>query len=446
MLAAGLVPAQDHPTNDQPDPGTPDPQDQTHDAPSLLTRDPSLMDTGGKPLDFSLFAKISAIYDSGLTPLFTPGQPAPFNSPSDSGVEASFGAAVSRRWRRAKLALSYEGAYRHYGSATFFNGLDQFFQLAYSRALQRHLTLDLKTTLGTTTLANGQFTYLPLSTLDRLGLPINDLFDNRTNYSESRADLTWQLSARLSIGIGGEGFIVRRQSLLLAGLNGYTAHANVAYRITSRQTISASYNHTYFDYQNAFGNSRLQIPTLGYSASLTRHWDLSTQAGVARVQATGLTQIALPPDITAITGQTSAIVTFASVTYLPVGEARLIRTFQTSSLALDYSMGVTPGNGYYLTSRQTAAAINYSYISGRNWEARGNLSFNQLSPLGQPFGKFRNFQGGAEVFYNLTRAAHLDVRYDYRHYATENSILQKDSNRVSLGVAFSLGETFRALR
>ena len=286
-----------------------------------------------------------------------------------------------------QLALKYQGDYRRYVvQLPSFNGLDQFFQLAYSRALQRHLTLDLKTTVGTTTLANGQFAYLPLSTLDRLGLPTNDLFDNRTNYSESRADLTWQLSARLSIGIGGEGFIVRRQSLLLAGLNGYTAHANVAYRITSRQTISASYNHTYFDYQNAFGNSRLQIPTLGYSASLTRHWDLSTQAGIARVQPLGLTQIALPPDITAITGQTFAIVTFASVSYLPVGEARLVRTFKTSSLALDYSMGVTPGNGYYLTSRQTAATINYSYISGRNWEARGNISFNQLSPLGQPFG------------------------------------------------------------
>ena len=210
--------------------------------------------------------------------------------------------------------------------------------------------------------------------------------------------------------------------------------------------FSASYNHTYFDYQNAFGNSRLQIPTLGYSATLTRHWDFSTQAGVARVAALGLTRITLPPDIVAITGQTSAIVTFASVWDLPVGEARLIRTFKTSSLALDYSMGVTPGNGYYLTSRQTAATIDYSYVSGRNWEARGNLGFSQLSPLGQPFGKFRNFQGGVEVFFNLTRAAHLDVRYDYRHYTTENPILQKDSNRVSLGVAFSLGETFRALR
>jgi hypothetical protein len=46
----------------------------------------------------------------------------------------------------------------------------------------------------------------------------------------------------------------------------------------------------------------------------------------------------------------------------------------------------------------------------------------------------------------LTRAAHLDVRYDYRHYTTENAILQKDSNRVSVGLAFSLGDLFESVR
>ncbi len=108
-------------------------------------------------------------------------------------------------------------------------------------------------------------------------------------------------------------------------------------------------------------------------------------------------------------------------------------------------MGVTPGNGYYLTSRQTGAAIGYSYRAGKSWEMRGNAGYDQLSALGQTLGKFTNVQAGTEVFYRLTRAAHLDVRYDYRHYTTENSILQKDSNRVSLGVAFSLGETFRSI-
>ena len=443
---SGLMETAIAPAHDPSDSTTLDQQGPAFEGPSILSRDSVLMDSTGKPLEFGMFAKFSGVYDSGLTPVIGLGQETPLATQAGFGVEASFGAAFSRRSRRAKLAIEYRGAYRKYATASLLNGLDQFFQLAYSRVLQRHLILDFKTTLGTTTLANGAFTYLPLSTLDLLGLPANELFDNRTNYLQSRVDLTWKKTEQLSFGFSGDGFVVRRQSLLLAGLNGYSERANVAYRLTARQTISASYNNTYFDYQRAFGNSRLQIPALGYSAALARHWDLSALAGVARAATLGLTQVALDPVIAALLGQNFATVTISRVSYLPVAEARLVRRFKTSSLTFDYAMGVTPGNGYYFTSRQTSGTIGYSYIAGKIWELRGNAAFNELSALGQALGKYINMQTGVEVFYNLTRAAHLDVRYDYRHYTTENVILQKDSNRVSLGLAFSLGDLFESVR
>ena len=51
------------------------------------------------------------------------------------------------------------------------------------------------------------------------------------------------------------------------------------------------------------------------------------------------------------------------------------------------------------------------------------------------------------MLYRLTGDTYLDVRYDYRHYTTQyttgDAILEMDSNRVSLGVAFGLGETSR---
>jgi hypothetical protein len=68
----------------------------------------------------------------------------------------------------------------------------------------------LKNTLGTTTLANGAFSYFPLASLDRIGMPTDELFDSRTNYLQSRVDLTWRLTARLSFDFGGDGFVVRR--------------------------------------------------------------------------------------------------------------------------------------------------------------------------------------------------------------------------------------------
>jgi hypothetical protein len=441
LLMAGFAPAQD-----QPDAGERDQQEPTFEAPSILSRDSSFTESGGKPLELGLFGKVSGVYDSGLTPVLAVNPATLFAPHAAYGVETSFGAAAVRRWRHAKLSIEYRGVYRQYANATLFNGWDHFLDLAYSQALARHLRLDFKSMLGTTTLANGEFAYLPVSSLDRLGLPLNELFDNRTNYLESRVDLTWQKTARLSFGFGGDGFLVRRQSLLLAGLNGWSGRASVAYQLTARQTVTVAYNDTSFDFERAFGNSHLQIPTLGYAVKPVLHWDFSAQAGVARVATVGLTEVSLDPAITALTGQSFATVSFSRTSYLPVGEARLVRTFKISSLTFDYAMGVTPGNGYYLTSRQNAATVYYSYLAGRRWEARGNAGFNQLSALGQNLGRYTNLQGGVEVFYNLTDAAHIDVRYDYRHYTTEDAIVQKDSNRVSLGLAFSLGEPFRTAR
>jgi hypothetical protein len=487
LLAAGLAPAQD-----QPDPGARGQQEPTYEGPSVLSRrtafgiyarapgvydfagtpaaaetssvldapdpqessyeGPSILSRVGNPLAetksamtaFGLYAQIIGVYDSNLTPAPV-AQGNQVTSRPSYGEETGFGANASRRWRRGKIGIEYHGSYRQYTNAPAFDGLDQFLQLAYSGTLLRHFTLDLKNTLGTTTLANGAFSYFPPPSLDRLGIPANELFDSRTNYLQSRVDLTWRQSARLSFDFGGDGFIVRRQSLLLAGLNGYSARASVAYRLTPRQTISASYDNTYFDFQRTFGNSRLEIAALGYSIGLTRQWDLSMLAGGVRVDTLGLTQVPLDPAIAALTGASFALVSFANTLYLPVAEIRLIRRLKTASLTYDYSTSVTPGNGFYLTSRQTSGAVAYSYILNRSVQARGNAGYNQLSALGQTLGKYSNLEGGFQVLYRLTGDTYLDVRYDYRHYtaqyATGDAVLEKDSNRVSLGVAFSLGET-----
>jgi hypothetical protein len=426
-------------------PGEQDPQDSGSDGPSILSRTaaPS-QTTKGAMNAFGLYAQIIGVYDSGLiVPLNATGKPG--NAVASFGEEANFGANASQRWRRGKLSVEYRGSYRQYTHAPAFDGLDQFLQIDYSEALSRHLTLDLKNTLGTTTLANGAFSYFPLASLDRLGMPTDELFDSRTNYLQSRVDLTWRLTSRLSINFGGDGFVVRRASLLLAGLNGYNARSSVAYRFTPRQTISASYENTYFDFENAFGNSRLETAALGYSIGLTRQWDLSTLAGGVRVNTLGLTEIPLNPSIVALTGENFAVVTFRNALYLPVAEVRLIRRFQTASLTFDYASAVTPGNGLYLTSRQTSGAVAYSYVASRALQARMSAGYNQLSALGQTLGKYSNLQGGVQVLYKLTGDTYLDVRYDYRHYtahySTGDAFLENDSNRVSLGVAFSLGET-----
>ena len=278
------------PAIEMPDPSVArDPQDSNYDGPSILSRRLSLSPETKVAMNaFGLYAQIIGVYDSGLATV-SALQGKPVAAVASFGQETNFGANASHRWRRGKLSIEYRGSYRRYTNAPAFDGLDQFLQLTYSEALLRHLTLDVKSTLGTTTLANGAFAYFPLASLDRIGIPTDELFDNRTNYLQSRVDLTWRLTPRLSLDFGGDGFVVRRASLLLAGLNGYNARASVAYRLTRRQTISASYDNTYFDFQRAFGDSRLETAAIGYSIGLTREWDLSTLAGGVRVDTLGLT-------------------------------------------------------------------------------------------------------------------------------------------------------------
>lgn len=421
-------------------PAAPNAQDSSYVGPPVLSRDNSLSpQTKGAMNAFGLYAQIIGVYDSGLiAPSAAQGKQAA--AVGSYGEEADFGASATHRWRRSKLSIEYRGSYHHYTNAPAFDGLDQFLQMNYYEGLTRHLALDVKSTLGTTTLANGAFSYFPLASVDRLGIPTSELFDSRTNYMQSRVDLTWRLNPRLSLGFGGDGFVVRRESLLLAGLNGYNARASVAYRLTSRQTISASYNNTYFDYQHAFGDARLETIALGYSIALTREWDLSALAGGVRLNTLGLTEVPLDPAIAALTGENFAVVTFSNVLYLPVTEVGLIRRFKEASLVFDYSSGVTPGNGIYLTSRQTSGEVAYSYKASRNLQARLNAGYNELSALGQSLGKYSNLQGGIQVLYKLSGDSYVNIRYDYRHYTTGDALLEMDSNRVSVGIAFSLGE------
>ena len=423
-----------------PQPDQDQPEEQQYQGPSILSRDKSMVaERGGKLLDFRYYGQIDGVYDSGLVPVsLDPVGGVP--SFGGYGEEIAFGAIGSRTRRMDRISLEYHGSYRHYSNNPHFDGTDQYLDLAYSRFLSRHVLLDLKEIAGTTTLANGYFTYAPLTNTDLLAVPTNELFDNPTRYIQSRVDLTWLKSARLSFGFGGEGFLVRRQSVSLAGLNGYQAHANAAYRLTRRQTLSATYSYSRFDYTTFFGNSNVQSVGLGYSVGLSKKWDFASQVGGFAVHTAGVETINLDPAIVAIVGVTQAHITFSRTHYGPMAEGRLIRRFNRSSMHLGYSLGIVPGNGVYLTSRQSVGTAGYSYVGTRRLTASVDLSYGTLSAVGQTLGQYSNFQSGGGLTYRLLRDTHLTARYDFRHYTTQNTLYQKDSNRVTLGIAYSPGD------
>ena len=415
---------------------------QEYRGPSILSRDRNLLgERGGKLIDFRFYGQLSGLYDSGLTPVAVDTNANLLSTGANYGIEAGFGVIGSRRWRRDQLSVEYRGSYRHYPTNQYFDGIDQFLNLGYGRELTRRINLNLKETVGTTSVANGGFSYVPLTNTDLFAVPANELFDNRTNFAQSRVDLTWQQTARLSYGFGGQGFVVRRRSFALAGLDGFGAHGDVAYRITRRQTLSIEYEFSHFDFQRTFGDADVHTTSLGWNVSLGQKWDFGIQAGASRTFVRGLTQVSIDPAIAAIVGRNIAVVQFDRAVTIPAYGGRAVRRFDRSSLNLSANVGASPGNGVFLTSRQTSLAAAYSYTGLRKWTLGANSAYSELSALGQSLGKFKNFQGGVGATYKLANATHLEFRYDLRHYTTQNNLFKKNSDRFSLGIAFSPGET-----
>lgn len=412
-----------------------------YEGPSILSRDRSLIgERSGKLLDYRFYGEVTGIYDSSLIPVATDQSGKLARSSGSAGVEAGFGITGSRTWRHDKFAVDYHGAYRHYANNTYFDGVDQFVNATYTHQFSRRIAIEARGTAGTTSLSNGGLTYLPLQNTDLYSVPTNELFDNRTDFVQARVDLTVQKSIRLSFNVGGESFLVRRRSLSLASLNGYNGHADVSYRLTRRQTISASVERTEFDFLRQFGNANITMFGAGYSVGLGRRWDFASRLGAARVDFVGLTRVNVDPAIAAIVGQNTAIVVFHRISYIPIAELQLIRRFQRSSLTAAFNQSYSPGNGVYLTSKQTAATVGYSYTGLRKVTFGASASYSRLRSLGQTLNDYNGEAAGIGMTYKLLNSTHLEARYDFRHYDTQAGGFKQNSNRVSLGLAFSPGE------
>lgn len=409
---------------------------QEYQGPSILSRDRTLIgERGGKLADFRYFASVTGVYDSNLTAVSTNSN-GNVNSGGSEGVDVGFGASLAKTWRRDSLSLQYSGAFRDY-KHQYFSGIDQFLNLRYGRILKRRLTLDANETAGVTGLGNGSFSYLPLTSSALQVLPSNELFDNRTYYSQSRVGLTWQKTNRLSFAISGDDYLIRRRSASLAGLDGVSVHGDVAYRLTRRQTVSMVYGYSHYSYQRTFGGADVQSLGLGYAFAFSRRMDAAVNVGGSLTNVDGIQSVNVDPAIVAIIGQATISQTFHRTVAVPNAEARLNRRFNRSTLGINAITGVSPGNGVYLTSRQNAVGADYSYSGRRRWTYAAKFQYTELSTIGQSIGKYSNYNAGTGMTYKLSSVVHAQLRYDYRHYTTQNNTLQKDSHRISLGFAFS---------
>jgi hypothetical protein len=425
------------------DVATPDQPD--YNGPLLPSRDSMISTTvSRRRTRLRPFLGVSGIYDSSITqPTLTPTGTVPqFGS---SGVEAQIGLLGSKAYKEGVVSIDYRGDYRDYLQSKFYNGMDHFLSMEVRHNFSKHVMLRVQESFGSYARAFdgpaiGGFVD-PLM----VNNPATDIFDSRTNYSSTRADVIIEASPRLSFDMGGTGFLVRRSSPSLVGVNGYEAHGDAGYRWTRRLSTGVYYRFTQYNFARAFGSAGMH--TIGVEASyrISKTWEVGFQVGGSRLEAQSEQIVAVDPVIAAITGQTQGVLATHKLNYVPDFRVHLMREFRRGNLQFNYSRTVNPGNGVYLTSQYETAGGMVSYSGLQHWTFGVDGGYDRYASLVQTMGPYKGARSGVGFTRDLLHNVYATFRADYRHLDVNSVYFRRNQARLTVGVTWSPGEMPLAL-
>jgi hypothetical protein len=392
----------------------------------------------GEQVDLRFYAGVNGVYDNGLEPVAVDSKGNLVQIGGLYGIEASVGAYGVHSWRVSQLGLNYTGTFDHFLNDGTYDFSNQSLTLGYTYQQSRRLYFNLQGMGGTYTSFLGT-PVVEAEVPSVVSAPTLQLFDNRTYFGQGNASMTYLLSARASVTVGGSGFTVDRQSSALVGMDGYSARANFRYRLTRVTSIGAEYTRQHFQYPGQFGQSDINMYNLLFSTQMGRAWTFSLGGGAYQMNVAGLQTVSLAPAIAALLGISTTVHTFAADNWVPAGQASLTRKFKYANLTFSYTRSVMPGNGVYLTSRTQNGLVSYTYTGIRKASLAISGGYASLESVGQGLQPYSMFTGGAGITYNLTHALHAIARYDLRQQEIQLATYRATSYRATVGIAFSPG-------
>lgn len=417
---------------------------EDYGGPAILSRGEVPGAPSTSPIAFRPYVGLSAIYDDGLVPVsVNSGGHIP--AVDLFGVELALGLYGYHTWKHTTLALDYKGNFRHYAANSAYDGTDQFLSLILTHQPSKRLTFTLRNTAGT--YSRDYFLTSTLGILDSgyPQTPENDIYDNRVIFLTTGGDMIYRMTPRLSFDIGGEGYLVRRESTALYGLSGYDAHGDVQYRLRRHTTIGLDYRFTYFQYTKGFGTSDIHSVGINYSTQLTHRLQFSARIGGARVESLSLEQVALAPAIAALLGVSVGVQAAYQLHYVPDVTARLTESLRHSQFSLMFNDSVNPGNGVYLTSKMESVGGSYSYTGVRHWNFGVDANYTKLAALTQTLGAYASYGAGGGFTRDLKKGLHAVLRLDARRFEVASNIFLRTDFRAMLGLTFSPGDVPLAL-
>jgi hypothetical protein len=393
----------------------------------------------GSTADIRFYAGTNGVYDNGLTPFITDAQGNLIREGALWGVEAHAGAFGVHRWKQAQLGIDYNGVYRHYTNNSFYDGIDQALNVGLSYQHSRRLTFNFQEAAGT---YGRTLSYHTASEADSLGLTApGQIFDTRTSYVRSSAEAVILQSARTFYTAGFVGYLSNRRAKELADTRGYNVYGSVARRLTQYQSAGASYSFGQQDIPQYLTDVLIHTMEGTYDLQWGPRWSLSAHAGVSVSQINSASSITLDPILAAIFGTSRLTLNTYQRNIFPAGGLTVTRQFKQASLHMNYSRGITSGNGLVSVSMNENGSAGLSYTGIRKWNFGMDGGYYSVKDLVKSIGWSSTFSGGIGATYNLPHALHLNFRYDARHISLDSvTSVPTISSRVTFGLFFSPGE------
>lgn len=410
--------------------------------PAILARGQAPAAMAASQIDFRPFATVSGVYDSGLNGVAVDANGALVNDAS-LGVAVSYGVSGLHSWKHTKIGLNYAGAFSHY-SKSFYDGVtSQNLELSITHQLSRHAVLSLNNAAALYG-SNRTAPSLP-QTVEfdptTMYVPTNDFFDNRTISLSSQGSLSMQRSTRLSLSVGGDGFLVRRRSSALYGVTGVGAHGDVQYRVSRRSTVGAMYSYMHYSFTGIYSSTDSHTVGATYSRVLSRSTQLSAIGGISKYENVFVQSVAIDPAIAALIGISSAQRVSYQSNIIPNIAFRLSKVVPRGTVFLYVSYGLNPGNGLFLTSTATNAGVGYNYTGIRRWAISTGATYNRSLSVGNVLGEYSSYAADLSVSRQVAPATHAVLSFNARKYGSGDfKNYNKWAYGVRLGLSFSPGD------
>jgi hypothetical protein len=410
--------------------------------PAILARGQSPASMSASQIDFRPFLTVNGSYDSGLNGVAVDTNGALVNDKS-YGVSVGFGLSGLHSWKHTKIGLDYAGGFSHY-SKSFYDGFSgQSMNLSISHQLSRHAAVSFNNSAGlygssrTAPSLPQTIEFDPTTTF----VPTNEFFDNRTINVSSQASLTMQRSTRLSLSVGGDGFLTRRRSAALYGVTGMGAHGDIQYRVTRRSTVGVLYQFMHYTFRGIFSGTDAHSVAGTYSVALSRSLQFSAIAGMTRYETIFVQTVPIDPAIAALIGISSAQRVFYQKNIAPYIAVRFAKTVPRGTIFVNASHLLMPGNGLFLTSTSTNAGLGYSYVGLRHWAISAGGNWDRSKSVGNVIGQYGEYSGSLSLSRQVARATHGVLSFNARRYESGDfRNYNKWAYGARIGLSFSPGD------